>query len=211
MLTHTNDETGMPNLIKDVFDFCTALLGFLPTWFAQLIVAIVLALLLLFLLGWLLRKFLPSSAPVLAAFLSEVLGLLGYLLLLVEWAPTQVLRLARLRPPRVVYAYDELVIRATMAAKRWSRAGLAMLQHFSKTPRWMVVICLLLTLAVWNQTTCSEDDASCRPPVQTWTADTKAWFRATFSSSDEPCPSPSATTGQPAASCAPNPPAKTSR
>lgn len=189
MSTSSTVAMGTPQVVSDVFDFGTDLLVFFPEWLSQLIVAVVLVVLAILAVVWIVRTVLPWAGPACARLLTGLVYVVGYAALVVEYIPTRVLRSFERRPPGLVYVFDALVIRSTTVIEYALKAGLGVTRYFSKLPKWMVVVLMLLVLGGWHQTQCDSDDASCRRPIDVWRMSTVDWFRATFASND-PCPMP---------------------
>lgn len=179
-----SSAAGPPSVIGDVFGLGTDLLSFLPVWLRQLVVAVVLVFLAGLLVGWLARKFLPWAGPALARVLAGAVRLVGYVLLLLEYLPARMLWSIRLRPPGFLYAFDNLIVLSVTGAESALQTGLGATRYLAKTPKWMVVVALLLVLGGWNQSRCQAGDSSCQRPIDAWRSTTAEWFRTTFSTED---------------------------
>jgi hypothetical protein len=176
-------------IVGSAFNIGTGLLEFLPLWLRQLVVAAGLATLAAVGITWGVRTFLPWAGPASARAAGALVRLVAYLLLVLEYIVTRVLRTAQLRPPTVFYAYGSLVARGSEAADSAVRTFLGALRHLRGTPKWVVVVALVFALGGWNQAQCGSGDVACHRPVDSWRSTTVDWFRSTFADG-APTPTP---------------------
>jgi hypothetical protein len=198
---NTSSTAGVPHVVEQVFVFGTDLLGFLPAWLGQLIVAAILLVLGVLLVNWFVRHAMPWLGGVLAIVLSYVVRAIGYVLLVLEYVPTRLLRAIRQRPPAPLYAYGALVARGTEGCERAVLAGIGATKHLQRTPKWMLVVTLMVFLASWNQAQCGSGESQCHRPVDMWRTTTADWFRTAFHQDGTPCP---AASGKATVSCKPS-------
>jgi hypothetical protein len=186
----------LPPIVKKIFVLGTDVLGFLPAWLSQMIVAATMTVLGVLVANWTVRKALPSLSDYLSRALVGLFHLLGYSMLLADYLLARACRAARLTPPALLYAYGGVVARVVETGGQAVSTGMEVLGHLRRLPRKIIVVLLLVILGLWNQAQCDPADPACRRPVQEWYATTGEWFRTL--NKGEPVPSPSGTPAPPA-------------
>lgn len=133
----------------------------------------------LYLLGrWLLGKAAPWLAKVLIGPVVALVGGVRVALLLPDLAVARTARLARTRPPAVVYTYGHMVLDVSDRLQAAVRGGFPAVARLSRWSGKAALAAVIAAALFWNGTHCSGSVAGdgCTSPATQWTTSVKTMF-----------------------------------
>jgi hypothetical protein len=145
-----------------------------PTAVDQVIEFLLLGVVVYFAGRWFLSEAVPWLATVLVGPVNGFVDVLRAIFLIPDLAVARSARLAKARPPTLMYSYGNVVLDTADHMQSAVRKGLPALSVLSRRPGMLTVVAMVLAFTYWNASYCSgHEGRSCESPTAEWVRSAK--------------------------------------